>query len=70
MRERSEKVESPGSYVTECNPVFFRTALPFHGGYHLESVGIPLYDAFGINCTNGATTENQGAYMSSIWANG
>ena len=42
-------------------PVFFRTALLCSGGYHLESGGMPLHDAVGINCKNGATTENQGA---------
>ena len=48
-------------------PVFFRTALPWSGGYHLESGGMPLQDAVGINCKKCATTENQGAdvkYMS------
>ena len=47
--------------------VFLRTALPCSGGYHLERGGMPLHDAVGINCKNGATTENQGAdvkYMS------
>ena len=62
MRERSERVESPGTYVTErvllC---FFRTALPCSGGYHLERGGIPLHDAIGINCKKGESTENQGA---------
>ena len=41
-------------------PVFFRTALSCSGGYHLESVGMPLHDAVGINCKKGATTETQG----------
>ena len=41
-------------------PVFFRTALPCSGGYHLERGGMPLHDAVGINCEKGATTENQG----------
>ena len=31
------------------------------GNYHLDSGGIPLHDAVGTNCKNGATTENQGA---------
>ena len=46
MRERWERVESRGSYVTKSfarpfllGPVFFRIALPFPGGYHLEGVG-------------------------------
>ena len=42
-------------------PVFFRIALPFSGGYHLERGGMPLHDAVGINCKKGATTEYQGA---------
>ena len=41
--------------------VFFRTALPCSGGYHLERGGILLHDAVGINRKNGATTENQGS---------
>ena len=41
--------------------VFFRTALPCSGGYHLERGGMPLDNANGINCKNGATTEYQGA---------
>ena len=63
MRERSETVESPGTYETEGvsrGPMFFRTALPCSCGYHLERGGMPLHDAFGINYKNGATTENQG----------
>ena len=49
--------------------VFFRTALPCSGGYYLENGGMPLYDAVGINCETGATTENQ-AQVSSVWAKG
>ena len=45
-------------------PVFFRTALPCSGGYHLERGGMPLHDAVGINCKKGATTD------ASIWAKG
>ena len=41
-------------------PVFFRTALPCSGGYHLERGGMPLHDAVEINCKKGAT-EYQGA---------
>ena len=40
--------------------VFFQTALLCSGGYHLESGGMPLHDAVGINCRKGAT-EYQGA---------
>ena len=39
-------------------PVFFRTALPCSGGYHMERGGMPLHDAVGINCKKGTTTEN------------
>ena len=39
--------------------VFFRTALPCSGGYHVERGGMPLHDAVEINCKKGATTENQ-----------
>ena len=42
-------------------PVFCRTPLPCSGGYHLERGGMPLHDEVGINCKNGATTENKGA---------
>ena len=41
--------------------VFFRSALPCSGGYHMESGGLPLHDVVGINCKKGATTENQGS---------
>ena len=41
--------------------VFFRTALPCFGGYHLEMGGMPLHDPVGINCNKGETTENQGS---------
>ena len=36
-------------------PVFFRTALPCSGFYHLERGGMPLHDAVWINCKKGAT---------------
>ena len=42
-------------------PVFFRTAFPCSGGYHMERDGKPLHNAVGINCKNGATTKNQGS---------
>ena len=41
--------------------VFFRTALSYSGGYHLERGGMPLHDAVEINCKKGVTTENQGS---------
>ena len=42
-------------------PVFFRTALPCSGGYHMETGGMPLHDVVRINCKKGATTENYGS---------
>ena len=42
-------------------PVFFRTALPWSGGYHIERRGMPLHDVVEINCKKGLTTENQGS---------
>ena len=47
--------------------VFFRTALPFSGGYHMEIGDMPLHDVVRINCKKGATTENQ---WSAVWAKG
>ena len=41
--------------------VFFRTALPCSGGYHIKRGGIPLHDAVGINCKKGASNENLGS---------
>ena len=49
-------------------PVFFPTALPCSGGYHLEMGGMRSHDAIGINCKNGAMKIK--AQMSSIWAKG
>ena len=60
-------MESPSTYVTECftrpfltGPVFFPTALPCSGGYHLERGEMWLHDAVRINCEKGITTANQG----------
>ena len=50
--------------------VFFRTALPCSGGYHLERGGMPLHEAVWINCEKGATTENQGADVKYIGLRG
>ena len=47
-------------------PVLFRTALPWSDGYHLHRGGMPLYDAVGIKCKMGATTENQGTDIMSL----
>ena len=41
--------------------VFFRTALLCSGGYYPERGAMPLHDAVGINCEEGAATEYQGA---------
>ena len=69
MHERSEEVyESPDicnrmSFTPSflLGTVFFLTALPCSGGYHLERGRMPLHDAVGINCKRGTTTENQGS---------
>ena len=50
-------------------PVFFGTALPCSGGYHLERGGSPLHDAIEINCKNSPVLKIT-AQMSSIWAKG
>ena len=50
-------------------PVFFQTALPCPGGYHLVRGWMPLHDAVGITCKKSVTTENQGAAVKYI-ANG
>ena len=39
--------------------VFFRTALLCSGGCHMESGGILLHDAVGMNCRESAATENR-----------
>ena len=39
------------------DPVFFRTAIPYSGGYHQ----MLLHDVIVINYKMGATTENQGS---------
>ena len=44
-------------------PVFFRTALPCSGGYHMERGEMQLHVAVGINCKKGATTENQSSVV-------
>ena len=41
--------------------VFFHTALPCSGGYHVERGGMRLHDVVEITCKKGATTENQGS---------
>ena len=49
--------------------VFFRTALPGSGGYHLDRGGMPLHDAVGINCKRALLLKIK-AQLSSIWAKG
>ena len=71
MRERSERVERPSTYVTESvSPVYFCLALCSFGPPSRALVvitwrgvgcGMPLHDAVGINCEKGATTEYQGS---------
>ena len=39
--------------------MFFRSSLPCSGGYHLEGVRMPYYDAVGINFKKGSTTEKK-----------
>ena len=48
-------------------PVFFRTALPCSGVYHMERGGMKLHDAVGINCKKGETTENQGTHLCQVY---
>ena len=50
-------------------PVFFRSALPCSGAYHMERGGMPLHDAIGINCKKGELLKIK-AQVSSIWAKG
>ena len=69
IRERSERVERPGTYVTErvsCG--HFCLALCSFGPLSRALVGItwreggmPLHDAVGINCKKSAITEYHGA---------
>ena len=52
--------------LTKERTVFFRTALPCTGGYHLERGGMPLHDAVGIKCKKCTTTQGAGfKYMGS-----
>ena len=76
MRERSERVGSPGTYATElvsrchfCLALFFRTALPCSGGYHLERGGMPVHDEVGINYKKAQLLKIR-AQVSSIYAKG
>ena len=48
-------------------PVFFWSALPCSGGYHLERGGMLLHDAVAIHRNKGITTKIKMS-ISSIWA--
>ena len=53
-------------------PMFFRTALPCSGGYHMVRGawgGLTLPDAVGINCKKAQLLKIK-AQLSSIWAKG
>ena len=59
MRERSERVQSPGAYVAMSftrplflGLVFFLTSLPCSDGHHIG------WDAVRVNSEKAATTEN------------
>ena len=72
LYERSERVESPGTYIAEIimlGRVFFRTALPCSCGYHLERAGMSSHNAVGINCKLKSAL-NTKEHMSSKWAKG
>ena len=62
MHERSERVESPGTYITECvSHIHFCLALCTFRPPSPALVVIARNgrDAIGIKCKKGATTENQ-----------
>ena len=73
MRERQERVESPGAYVTErvslghfsC-PCVLSDGSPVLWWLSHGEGGIPLHDKRGINCKNGVTSENQGAGVTNM----
>ena len=68
MRERSERVESPGTHMllNEFHAAIFAwhcvlsVRPPVLWWLSHGEGGMPWHDAVGINCKNGATTENQG----------
>ena len=63
--ERSERVEGTGTYVTEwvsrCHFAWHCVLLDSPPVLSIERGWMPLHDAVGINCKNGATTLNQGS---------
>ena len=58
-------MESPGAYVGDwvkrghfsLAPRSFGPPLVALVDYHLKRSAVPLHDAFGVNCKNGASTE-------------
>ena len=50
-------------------PMFFRTALPCSGGYHMERVRMPLHDAVGVTVKSAQLLKPK-EQVSSMWANG
>ena len=78
MREILERVESPGTYVTErVSHGYFCFALCSFGPPSRiqvvslgEECGMQLHDAVVINCKKGQTILKITAQMSSIWAKG
>ena len=62
---RAQHIRSRMSFLRPflLGPVFFRTALPCSGGYHLEKGGMPLHDVNVIYCQKRAISENQGAVV-------
>ena len=84
-RYNARKVGKSGDPRYRCNrmnftrafllgPVFFHTALPCSGGYHLERGGMPLIDAVLINCKGvqllKIKSQLSNSELSSIWAKG
>ena len=59
----ARKVQSPGTYVTErvSRGHLCLALCSFGPHYHMEREGMPLHDTAGIDCKNGATTENRGS---------
>ena len=48
MRKRPDSVSL--TQPSLLGTVFFRTALPCSGGYHMERGGMPLHDAVRLSC--------------------
>ena len=76
MRERSERVKSPGTHVTEwvsrghfCLALLFRTALPCSGSYHMEREGCRFMMRLGQTIIRAQLLKIK-AHMSVMWAKG